>query len=218
MSRSRLPSNRRNSGSLVLRIVIIGVVLGAAFLVIQRLRHPPVAAPEVVVEPTQTITPTSTPRPTNVPLPTNTPYPRANLSAPSIGISADIVDVYLDGQSWDVSQLGNNVGHLQGTGWFDKAGNIGLAGHVEMGDGRTGIFRNIEKMAKGDPILLTLGALKRNYEVTDIKRVKPDDLSILSPDAVDTITLITCDIGAYDLLRNTYGDRVVVVAKRVQPS
>ena len=133
-------------------------------------------------------------------------------------INADIVDVYLDGQSWDVSQLGNNIGHLQGTGWFDKAGNIGLAGHVEMADGRTGIFRNIEKMTKGDPILLTLGALKRNYVVTDIKRVKPDDLSILSPDAVDTITLITCDIGAYDLLRNTYGDRVVVVAKRVQSS
>ncbi len=216
MSRSRLPSNRRNPGSLVFRLVLLGILLGAGFLVVQRLRHPPPAEPVVAVVPTLTpsLVPTSTP--TVVPLPTNTAYPRANLTAPSIGINASIVDVYLDGQSWDVSALGNNVGHLQGTGWFGASGNIGLAGHVEMGDGRTGIFRNIEKMAKGDPIYLSLGALQQNYEVTEVKRVKPDDLSILTPSKVDTITLITCDLGAYNLLQNTYGDRVVVVAQRIQ--
>ena len=107
-------------------------------------------------------------------------------------------------------------GHLQGTAWFGRAGNIGLAGHVEMSDGRSGIFHDIEKMAKGDLIILTLGTLKQDYQVTDVKRVKPDDLSVLTPSTVDTITLITCDIGAYNLLQNTYGDRVVVVAERVQ--
>ena len=190
--------------------------MGAGFLFIQRLRHPPAATPEVAALPTLTLSLIPTTAPTARPLPTSTPYPRANLTAPTAGINASIVDVYLDGQSWDVSQLGNNVGHLQGTGWFGKTGNIGLAGHVEMGDGRSGIFRNIEKMAKGDPIILTLGALQQKYQVTDVKRVKPDDLSVLTPSTVDTITLITCDIGAYNLLQNTYGDRVVVVAERVQ--
>lgn len=214
MSRSRLPSNRHRSGSLVFRVVMAGVLLGLTFLVIQRLRFPP--PPPVAIAPTITRAPTATPRPTAVPLPTNTPYPKANLTAPTVGIDATIVDVYLDGHSWDVSQLGNNVGHLQGTGWFGQTGNIALAGHVEMGDGRIGIFHDIEKMAKGDPITLTLGPLKQAYQVTEVKRVKPDDLSVVAPSKVDTITLITCDIGAYNLLQNNYGDRIVVVAERVQ--
>jgi len=215
MSRSRLPSNRRNSGSLIFRVIVVGILIGAGFLVVQRLRHPPPAAPDVAVVPTWTPTPVPSAVPTAV-LPTNTPYPAANLTAPTAGINAKIVDVYLNGQSWDVSQLGNNVGHLQGTGWFGKPGNIGLAGHVEMADGSTGIFRNIDKLTKGDPIVLSLGSLQQNYQVTDVKHVKPDDLSVLTPSLKDTITLITCDIGAYNLLQNNYGDRIVVVAERVQ--
>lgn len=218
MSRSRLPSNRGRSSSLILRLIVLGVVLGVAFLVVQRLRHPPASPPTVAAFPTLTPSPVPTKQPTAVPIPTNTAYPRANLSAPSVGISADIVDVYLDGQSWDVQQLGNNIGHLQGTGWFGKVGNIGLAGHVELADGRVGIFRNLEKMTKGDPIYLKLGDLQQNYKVTQVMRAKPNDLSVLEPSTVDTITLITCDIGAYNLLQNTYLDRVVVVAERVQSS
>jgi LPXTG-site transpeptidase (sortase) family protein len=218
MSRSRLPSNRGRSSSLILRLIVLGVVLGVAFLVVQRLRHPPEPPPTVAAFPTLTPSPVPTRQPTAVPIPTNTAYPRANLSAPSVGISADIVDVYLDGQSWDVQQLGNNIGHLQGTGWFGKVGNIGLAGHVELADGREGIFRNLEKMAKGDPIYLKLGDLQQNYKVTEVKRANPNDLTILEPSTVDTITLITCDIGAYNLLQNSYLDRIVVVAERVQSS
>ncbi|MEP6988772.1 MAG: sortase, partial [Chloroflexota bacterium] len=173
MSRSRLPSSRRNSGSLVFRFVIIGIVLGTGFLVVQRLRHPPPAGPDIAAVPTQLPVATATITPTPAPLPTNTAYPKANLSAPTVGINANIVDVYMDGTSWDVSELGNNIGHLQGTGWFGQTGNIGLAGHVEMADGSTGIFRNIDKMAKGDPITLSLGTIQQNYQVTDVKRVNP---------------------------------------------
>ena len=214
MSRSRL--NRRNSGSLVFRFIAIGIIIGVGFLVVQRLRHPPAAPPPTNVA----ALPTATPRVviTVAPLPTNTAYPKANLFAPTAGINSPIVDVYMDGQSWDVSDLGTNVGHLQGTGWFGETGNIGLAGHVEMADGRIGIFRNIEKMVKGDPVILTLGSIQQDYRVTAVKRVKPDDLSVLQPSTVDSITLITCDIGAYNLLQNAYLDRIVVVAERVQAS
>lgn len=218
MSRSRLSSNRGKSNSLIIRLILLGVVLGAGFLVVQRFRHPPEPTPAVAALPSLTPSLIPTEAPTAVPIPTNTAYPRANLNAPTVGINADIVDVYLDGQSWDVTQLGNNVGHLQGTGWFGKTGNIGLAGHVELADGREGIFRNIEKMAKGDPITLMLGDLKQEYKVTQVKRANPTDLTILEPSTVDTITLITCDIGAYNLLQNTYLDRIVVVAERVQSS
>jgi len=220
MSRSRLPSNRGKSNSFIMRLIVLGVVLGAGFLVVQRFRHPPEQQPTPSFAPLPTLTPSVIPTdiPTAVPIPTNTAYPRANINAPTVGINADIVDVYLDGQSWDVTQLGNNVGHLQGTGWFGKTGNIGLAGHVELADGREGVFRNIEKMAKGDPITLSLGDLKQQYKVTQVKRTNPTDLTILEASEVDTITLITCDIGAYNLLQNAYLDRIVVVAERVQSS
>lgn len=214
MSRSRLSSGRRNSGATIVWLVLLGILAGIGFVVAQRLRQPPAAA--VVVLPTRTPEPTATRPPPQTPRPTYTPYPNAVIYAPKVGINATIVDVFLDGQSWDVSQLGTNVGHLQGTGWFGRTGNIGLAGHVEMGDGRVGVFRNIDQMQKGDPIFLQLGDLKQDYVVTEVKRVKPDDLSILAPTTVDTITLITCDLGAYDLLQNNYLDRIVVVAERVQ--
>lgn len=217
MSRSRMPSNR-SSGSLVIRLALVGALIGVGFLVVQRVRHPPPPATTIAELPTLTTTPVQTVAPTAVPLPTSTALPQAILYAPTAGINSPIVDVFMDGQSWDVSELGSNVGHLQGTSWFGQPGNIGLAGHVELFDGRVGIFRNLEKMSKGDPIVLSLGDLKQNYKVISVKRVKPDDLSVLKPSTVETITLITCDIGAYNLLQNAYLDRVVVIAERVQSS
>jgi len=208
-----MSSGRSSSGGIIARLIFFGILIGIGFMVVQRFRHPPAA--EIAAAPTSTPTTVPTPVPTFPPLYTSTPYPNAVIYAPKSGINATIVDVYLDGQSWDVSQLGTNVGHLQGTGWFGKSGNIALAGHVEMGDGRVGVFHNIDQMEKGDPIILQLGDLQQDYQVTEVKRVKPDDLSVLAPTTVDRITLITCDMGAYNLLSNAYLDRIVVVAERV---
>ena len=214
MSRSRMSSGRSGSGGMITRLVFFGILIGIGFMVVQRLRYPPPDG--AAAAPTLAQTAVTTAVPTFPPIYTSTPYPNAVIYAPKSGINATIIDVYLDGKSWDVSQLGMNVGHLQGTGWFGKVGNIALAGHVEMGDGRPGVFKNIDKMEKGDPIILQLGDLQQDYKVTEIKRVKPDDLSVLTPTTVDRITLITCDIGAYNFLSNVYLDRIVVVAERVQ--
>ncbi len=215
MSRSRLSPARR-PGAVIARLIIFGIIIGVGFALIQRWRDTPVttvaSAPTLAPSPLPTVIPAVTPQATS------TAYPRAVLYAPTAGINASIIDVYLDGISWDVSQLGANVGHLQGTGWFGMTSNIGLAGHVELGDGRLGIFHNIDDMKKGDPIFLQLGDLQQDYKVTVVKRVKPDDLSVLSPTTVDTITLITCDLDAYSFIQNVYLDRIVVVAERVQSS
>lgn len=146
-------------------------------------------------------------------LPTATPMPRASLSIPTAGVIASVVEIYLDGVSWDVTRLGVNAGHLQGTAWIGETGNIVLAGHSEMADGRAGIFRNIGELRTGDPVVLSLGDTQQQYRVTEVKTVKPDDLSVLYPTTTDRITLITCD--DYDFLQNTYQERVVVVAERV---
>mgnify|MGYP002336116202 CR=1 FL=1 len=128
-------------------------------------------------------------------------------------MTAPVIEVYLDGESWDVKSLGQNAGHLQGTAWFGETGNIVLAGHVELPDGRAGIFADIDEMNLGDPVIMRLNEAQRRYSITSIRKVAPDDLSVFYPTEDDQLTLITCD--AYDFLQNSYQERLVVVAERV---
>lgn len=208
MYRRRLSSRR--SASSITPLIVLGVVFGLGFVILDRWRNPPADVP-----PAPTLAPTieATLAPTIPPLPTATPIAKANLIAPTAGINAQVVNVYLDGTSWDVSSLGEKVGHLEGTAWFGKPGNIALAGHVEMRDGRPGIFARIDEVKEGDPIILRLDAVEQRYSVTEILRVEPDDLSVIYPSTTEKITLITCD--DYDFIQNAYLERVVIVAERV---
>lgn len=133
--------------------------------------------------------------------------PRANVTAP-------IVTVHLgENGSWNVSQLGFNAGHLEGTAWLGQHGNIVLAGHVEMADGSAGIFAHIDQLTAGDQLLLIEGeSTPLVYEVTGVRTVEPDDLSVLYPTDTDQLTLITC--GEYDLLSDIYRVRIVVSSTR----
>lgn len=132
---------------------------------------------------------------------------------PSAGIYADVVQVYLSGTSWDVSRLGNNVGHLQGTPWVNQGGNIVLSGHVELSDGRTGIFRNLHELRVGDLVILIVDGNEWRYIIREINNTDPDDLTPLSQAGNDRLTLITCS--EYDFLRDAYLQRTIIVAERV---
>lgn len=212
MYRRRLSSYNRRGGttSMVFNMVLLGILVGVGFLLYDRWQTPSPTA--------QSSTQTPPPIPTltlppSQPLPSPTALPEARVLIPTAGVNALVVNVYLDGESWDVSQLGEYAGHLQGTAWINTPGNVALAGHVEMRDGRPGIFARIEELRMGDPVILTQSGVEQRYAVTDIKRVSPDDLSVLYPTSNDRITLITCD--SYDFLQNTYQERIVVVAERV---
>lgn len=139
----------------------------------------------------------------------------ASIFVPSAGINAPIIRVFIDDSTWDVSTLGMNVGHLQGTSWIndEQPGNIVLSGHVEMRDGRAGIFAPIRDLTIGEIIFLRQGGEERRYVISDIYNVQPDDLQPLYPSTDDRLTLITCD--EYDFVRNVYGERTVVVAERL---
>jgi len=136
------------------------------------------------------------------------------LMIPRADVIAPVIRVHLgDGGTWNVSQLGYNAGHLEGTAWLGQPGNIVLAGHVEMSDGSPGIFAQLEQLNQGDQLLLIDGSSSRLvYEVTSIRRVEPNDLSVLYPTDTDQLTLITC--GDYDLISNSYLIRIVVTSTR----
>jgi LPXTG-site transpeptidase (sortase) family protein len=196
-------------------LLVLAMIMGAVMNFYERWRLPVPAAAPTPYQPLRLL-PTAVPTLEPLALPTAAAQTAARnattLLAPTAGISANVVQVFLDGVSWDVSRLGLNAGHLQGTAAFGAAGNLVLAGHVEMADGRQGVFASIGELAVGDPITLTKNQQKKQYFVSEIKTVQPDDLSVLYPTPDEQLTLITCS--DYSFLQNLYRERLVVVAQR----
>ena len=76
-----------------------------------------------------------------------TPRFERELFIPRLGLSGSvpIVSVPLRNRTWDVRDLGQNIGFLQGTSWLDEAtgeygGNTVLAGHIQLTDEIAGPF------------------------------------------------------------------------------
>ena len=137
----------------------------------------------------------------------------ASIYIPRALVVSNVIQAYLDGSSWDISQLRSNVGHLEGTAWVDQPGNVVLSGHVELADGRPGIFVDLQLVQLGDIIQIVSNDEFHKYIVTAVYTTKPNDLVPLMPTAEDRLTLITCD--SYDFFANTYLERVIVVAERL---
>ena len=138
---------------------------------------------------------------------------KATIFIPSAGIYSDIVRVYLDGTSWDVSQLGKNIGHLQGTPWVGEPGNIVLSGHVELSDGSVGVFANLEEIHVNDFIIIQQDNQEWRYQVQSVGITEPTDLTPLFQTPENQLTLITCD--RYDFFQDAYLDRTIIIATQV---
>lgn len=218
---------RRRSRPPILLLLIIAAMAGVIFFMLDSQRRSDDAAPAATREATQPVVaaPTTAPaQPTAAPITDPTPATavanalpsipqNGTLFIPSAGIYSTIVQAYLDGQSWDVSRLGTNVGHLQGTSWVEHGGNVVLSGHVELADGRQGVFANLDQMALGDLVEITVGDRRWRYIVTEISTTSPDDLTPIAPTREDRLTLITCD--SFDFVRNVYLERTIIVAERI---
>jgi LPXTG-site transpeptidase (sortase) family protein len=134
---------------------------------------------------------------------------------PSLKIKTAIKDFPLSGDTWHIGQWERGIGHLQGTGWFNNPGNVVLAGHSKLPNGKAGVFRRLSNLAVGSDILVFDGWNERRYQVIDKRVVSPYDLSVVYPTGDDRLTLITCEVSSYDPKSNSYGQRLVVIAQRV---
>jgi LPXTG-site transpeptidase (sortase) family protein len=195
-------------------LIALGIVGGILYYVHDQTSPLPVT--DVVLFPTDT--PMIKPETTSIPptmLPTSANEPSVLLIIPKANVGAKVMRLFLDDSGhWDVSQLGNYAGVLQGTAWIDHPGNIVLVGHVELKDGSPGIFAYLRNLEIGDEVLLTeTGMTPSVYHVNDVRSVEPDDLSILYPSSKNMLTLITCD--NYDFVSNSYLKRIVVTATSV---
>ena len=86
----------------------------------------------------------------------------------------------------DELTLNRGIGHIAGTARPDEEGNIGLAGH------RDGFFRVLRDISRGDTIELQTTRATDRYVVDQIVLVRPDDVSVLQPRSVRSLTLVTC--------------------------
>lgn len=136
--------------------------------------------------------------------------PTITISA--INVSASIVEFPLTDTSWAIQPWETAVGHLEGTTGLGQAGNIVLAGHSRMPDGKPGIFSSLKKLSQGDEIVVFDGAAEHRYTVSQVFTVPSRDVSVVFPTTQEQLTLITCDTDSYDQSNSRYNRRVVIVA------
>jgi len=106
--------------------------------------------------------------------------PLALLRIPKIHLE---VPVYND---TDDLTLNRGVGRILGTAQIGAQGNVGIAGH------RDGFFRGLKDIAPGDEINLVRIGQSDRYVVDSIRIVNPEDVSVLEPTRVPSLTLVTC--------------------------
>jgi LPXTG-site transpeptidase (sortase) family protein len=138
--------------------------------------------------------------------------PQRVITFPGPGIFAPIVEALRVPGGWEMRNLGDSVGHLQGTAWIDDPqGNIVLTGHVENALGEPGPFAPLSQAKVGDRIILSEGGVQKWYEVVAVEQAAPDDLHYLTQNSDPRLTLITC--AAWDVETQSYLKRLVVIAK-----
>ena len=176
-------------------------------------------------EATATLPPFDTPQPPeNLPFPPTirpspTPYilptasgprrleiPKLNLSRP-----VPIVELPQVDNTWDVSQLGHNVGWLEHTTWLDPTwGNTVIVGHVQLDSEDPGPFYHLGSLAPGDEIVIWEGDDRFVYEVSETEVVHSTAVQITHPTSDPVLTLLTCTNWDFD--RGVFADRLIIRA------
>ncbi|MGA8443116.1 MAG: class D sortase [Candidatus Sulfotelmatobacter sp.] len=82
--------------------------------------------------------------------------------------------------------LNRGVGHIPGTAFFEKIGNVGIAGH------RDGFFRGLKDIEVGDRIEVEEPDKIETYIVDRLRIVDPRNVSVLRSSDGPTLTLVTC--------------------------
>jgi len=102
------------------------------------------------------------------------------MEIPRLGISLIVAEGTAE------STLRRAGGHISGTAFPGRPGNIGIAGH------RDTLFRPLRNIRQNDVITLTNLQGEYRYSVVSTKIVSPSDVTVLSDDEHQVLTLVTC--------------------------
>jgi sortase A len=108
------------------------------------------------------------------------PPPLAVLRIPRIRLEVAVLP------GTDEFVLNRGLGHIEETALPGTGGNSGIAGH------RDGFLRGLKDIAVGDAVELETLEGRQIYRVERTWIVEPEDVSVLEPTPVQSLTLVTC--------------------------
>ncbi len=114
----------------------------------------------------------------------------------------------------DETTLSVALGHIPSTALPGQAAGPGQAGNVGVAGHRDTLFRALRKIRKDDLIRFETLSGTHVYAVDSTRIVKPDDVAVLKPQAMPTLTLVTCYPFYYV---GAAPDRFIVSAHEVPP-
>ena len=137
-----------------------------------------------------------------------------SIELPSIGASADILEVPFTDDGYAVTWLGANAGLLEGSA-MPGEGQTWIAAHNHIDADEYGPFVNIGSLTEGDRVFIANqnDGTMTVYEVYANVKVAADDVDSVyaaADEYADSLTLITCEDESVD---GGYANRRVICAK-----
>lgn len=117
------------------------------------------------------------------------------LSIPKLDLNVGI------GEGVDNETLKYSVGHFSDTAMPGQKGNFCVIGHRSYTYGE--FFNRLDEIEENDEIIVEYNGKEFKYKVTEIKVVKPEEISVLNQSEEEEITLITCTpirVGSHRLI------------------
>ena len=159
-------------------------------------------------------------QPIAAPAPTPPPFlPITRVVIPRLDLDSEAVPADLvaqdGGATWEVPAF--KIGHAQSTASAGAPGNAVLVGHVDS-RGLGNVFEQLDAARVGDQVEIFSGGERRfDYRVVDVRKVGRNDVSVVQPTDVPSLTLITCS-GLWLPLVADYAERLVVRAELASPA
>ncbi len=211
--RPRRPWRKRRGCSRGLLVLAAPAMALIAVFAALALLPPAAPAPTPTPAPSPVASPTPTPVVVTV-IPPTRAMSNSRLIIPRLAVNTRIVDLPIRFGQWQIEGLGENVGHLAGTGHLGEVGNPVLAGHITLPDNRYGPFSDLATLPLGSEVIVQDGGHRYVYVVETSRVVAMDDLSVVAPTDYPALTLLTCT--SWDIALQTYVERVIVVARLVE--
>jgi len=106
---------------------------------------------------------------------------------PRLNIDSKVVTVHMQKNSWQVADFA--AGYQEGSSLPGQYGNLVMAGHRDI---RGSVFRDLDKMKKGDEIFVYTKSRVYRYYVREKLVVLPTAVEYMDQTADYRLTLITC--------------------------
>ncbi len=141
-----------------------------------------------------------------------------HLIIPRLEINEAITDIPIEGVTWNLDDLGGQIGWLHTTGAepYDKYAMV-FAAHVTLGSTDPGPFLNLDQLQDGDEIVYRWNNVDYVYQFSSSEYVDPSAVeSLYIPDG-KTLLLVTCS--NWDEENETFAERLLATAEfiREQP-